>query len=80
MAEKNEKKKGFFTGVKNFFGNIVKYFRDTKSEMKKVVWPTKSQIINNTIVVVVVVVIAAVVIFGLDSLFGMGLRALLQSA
>ncbi len=83
MAEKTakgEKKKGFFTGVKNFFGNIVKYFRDTKSEMKKVVWPTKKQIINNTIVVLVVVLVAAVVIFGLDTLFGLGLRALLNLA
>ena len=48
MADKTEKKsKGFFAGVKRFFGRIGKFFRDTVSEMKKVVWPSKKQIINN---------------------------------
>ena len=51
MADKTEKKsKGFFAGVKRFFGRIGKFFRDTVSEMKKVVWPSKKQIINNTVV------------------------------
>ena len=27
---------------------VVKYFKDLKSEFKKVVWPTKQQVINNT--------------------------------
>ena len=35
MAEKTEKKKGFFAGIKRFFKNIAKFFRDTRSEMKK---------------------------------------------
>ena len=51
MAEKTEKKKGFFAGIKRFFKNIAKFFRDTRSEMKKVVWPNKKQVINNTVVV-----------------------------
>ncbi|MEG0179704.1 MAG: preprotein translocase subunit SecE [Oscillospiraceae bacterium] len=80
MAEKTKKKKSFFSGIKRFFGNIAKYFRDTVSEMKKVVWPSKTQIINNTIVVIVIVTIAAVVIFGLDAIFGFTLKALLKLA
>ena len=41
MADKTEKKsKGFFAKVKGFFGRIAKFFRDTVSEMKKVVWPS----------------------------------------
>lgn len=47
MADKNEKV-GFFGSIKNFFGGFGKRFRDIKGEMKKIVWPTKSQIINNT--------------------------------
>ena len=74
------KKTSFFGKVKNFFKGIGKYFKDTEGELKKVVWPTKKQIINNTIVVLVVVLVAAVVIFGLDTLFGLGLRALLNLA
>ncbi len=79
MAEKSEKKKGFLASVKGFFSSIAKFFRDTKSEMKKVVWPTKKQILNNCIVVAVVVVIAALVLCVLDAVFGFGLGALLQT-
>ena len=75
MADKTEKKsKGFFAGVKRF----GKFFRDTVSEMKKVVWPSKKQIINNTVVVAVVVVVAAVLIMVLDAVFGFGLNQLLK--
>ena len=48
MADKKEKA-GFFGSIKNFFKGIVKRFKDIKSEMKKIVWPTKSQVINNTL-------------------------------
>ncbi len=68
MAEKTGSKQP--GKIKAFFGGIAKYFRDTKSEMKKVSWPSKKQIINNTVVVCVVVLIAAVVILALDALFG----------
>ena len=61
-----------------FLGRIGKFFRDTVSEMKKVVWPSKKQIINNTVVVAVVVVVAAVLIMVLDAVFGFGLNLLLK--
>ena len=70
MAENTGKKPGFFSKVKTWFSNRAKYFRDTKSEMKKVVWPTKKQVINNTIVVLVVVAVCALAILLLDALFG----------
>lgn len=82
MAETSSKKPGFFAKVKNWFKGVGKFFRDTKSELKKVVWPTKKQVINNTIVVIVVVVIAALVVLGLDLAFGFlrdGLLALAGS-
>ena len=79
MADKTEKKKkGFFAGVKGAFALFAKYFRDTRSEVKKVVWPSKKQIINNTVVVAVVVVVAAVLIMVLDAVFGFGLNQLLK--
>ena len=40
-ANDGKKKVPFTAKVKNFFGRITKYFRDTKSELKKVVWPSK---------------------------------------
>ena len=78
MAETSSKKPGFFSKVKNWFKGIGKFFRDTASEMKKVVWPSKKQIINNTVVVAVVVVVAAVLIMVLDAVFGFGLNQLLK--
>ena len=80
MAETSSKKPGFFTKVKNWFKGIGKFFRDTVSEMKKVVWPSRKQIINNTIVVIVVVIIAAFVVLALDLLFGFGRDGLLALA
>ncbi len=50
---------------------IVKYFKDARSEFKKVVWPTPKQTTNNTLVVIVMCVLAAVFIFGIDALFGL---------
>mgnify|MGYP000541502439 CR=1 FL=1 len=38
-----KKKVSFFDKVKNFFKGIGKYFKDTKSELKKVVWPSKKR-------------------------------------
>ena len=45
---------------------IVKWFREMKSELKKVVWPTRKQIINNTAIVLVIVVISSAVVFCVD--------------
>jgi len=54
------------SGKVGFFEKIGRFFRDMKGEVKKVVWPSKKQIINNTLVVIVVVVIAAILIGGFD--------------
>ena len=76
--KKNDAKKvSFFGKVKNFFKWIGKYFKDTKSELKKVVWPSKHDVKNNTITVVVVVLIAAVVLIALDLIFGGAIHLLI---
>ena len=49
-----QKKPGFIDRVKRFF-------RDIKGEVKKIVWPSKKQVINNTVIVVIMVVISAIV-------------------
>lgn len=45
---------------------IVKWFKDLKSEFKKVVWPTKKQVFNNTLVVLVTMVVSSVFVGALD--------------
>ena len=74
MADKTENKPGFVArakaAVKNFGARASKFFRDTKSELKKVVWPSKADVKTNTIVVLITVAIAAVVMILLDAIFG----------
>jgi len=45
---------------------IAKWFREMRSELKKVVWPTPKQIVNNTFVALSVMVVAAIAIWALD--------------
>ena len=47
MADKTEKKPGFVARAKGRCEGLLahaspKFFRDTKSELKKVVWPSKA--------------------------------------
>ena len=57
---KNEKK------VKKHF------FKDFKAELKKVIWPTPKQLVNNTVAVITIVLITAAIVFVLDVIFDMG--------
>lgn len=44
------------------------FLKGVKAELKKVVWPTKKQLINNTVLVVVLILAFAVIVFGFDML------------
>ncbi len=63
---------------KAFFGKISKFFKDLKGEFKKVVWPTKKQVVNNTFIVCIVMLIASLFIFGLDTLLGFLISLILK--
>ncbi len=45
------------------------FWKDFKAELKKVIWPTRSQVINNTIIVIVIVLIVTAICFVLDLAF-----------
>ena len=45
---------------------VATWFRGMKSELKKVVWPTKKQTINNSLVVLAMVVASGIVIWAFD--------------
>ena len=45
------------------FSKIGRYFRDLRSEFKKIVWPSKKQIINNTVVVLICMAITVFAIW-----------------
>ena len=57
---------------------VVKYFRDLKSELKKVVWPSKSTVIKNTSVALAVMAVAAIAIWGFDQIAQLGVKALIN--
>ena len=50
-------------------GKIRKWFKDLKIEFKKVVWPSKKTVVNNTSVVVGVITLSAVIVGALDEGF-----------
>ena len=45
------------------------FFKDFKAELKKVIWPTPKQLVNNTVAVITIVLITAVIVFVLDFVF-----------
>lgn len=50
-------------------GKIRKWFKDLKVEFKKVVWPSKKTVVNNTSVVLGVIVASAVLVGAIDQGF-----------
>ena len=63
---KKDKKPGKFSAAVK---NSGKFFRDVKSEIKKIVWPAPKSVFKNTGVVLVAIIISGIFISGLDSIF-----------
>ena len=57
----------------------TRVFKETKMEMKKVIWPTRKQMIQYTVAVIVSVVLVSIMIVAVDFVF-MGLSKLLVNA
>ena len=57
------------TKKENKENNKKHFFKDFKAELKKVIWPTPKQLVNNTIAVITIVIITAVIVFALDLVF-----------
>jgi len=67
-AEKKSEKKP------SAFSKIAKYFRECKSEIKKIVWPAPKATFRNMGIVLVVLIVIGLFVWGLDT----GLIALLK--
>ena len=83
-SEKTEKKKDK-TPAKSSAKNqkkqpnkVAKYFKDLKSEFKKVVWPTKKQVLNNTAVVLATIIFIGIFVGAFDTLTGWLLKLVLN--
>lgn len=56
--------------------SIAAWFREMKSELKKVVWPSASQVYKNTCIVLIVCAIFAILTFAMDFIFTEGVKLL----
>ena len=74
MAE--VKKENWF---KRTWAGIRRYFRELRSELKKVVWPTPQQVLKNALVVLVCVLVVGVFIWLFDYVAQFLINALISA-
>lgn len=55
------------------------YVGEVRSELNRVIWPTRSEVINYTIVVVITFTFVTLLVAGLDYLFAEGFISLLRA-
>lgn len=55
------------------------FFQDAKTEVRKVVWPTRTETIHTTLIVFVMVLVAALALWLLDTIFAAGAAFLIKS-
>lgn len=47
----------------------VEFYREVRSELRKVAWPTKSETINYSIITIITLLVFTALIFGIDWVF-----------
>lgn len=73
-APKKKNKKG------NILKRMAKWFRELRAELKKVTWPTRKQVVNNTLVALVVMIVCAIGIWGFDYIATLVVRTIITIA
>ena len=63
-----------------FFKRVGKWFREMKSELKKVVWPTPKTLAKNSVVSVVFMLVSALVLWGADMIASRAVNLLFRFA
>ncbi len=66
-------------GGPSFFARIALFVRQVIAELRKVIWPTRKELITYTWVVIVFVVAVASIVAVLDLVFGRGVLAIFGS-
>ena len=46
--------------------NAIKFLKESREELKKVVWPSREEVLNSTIVVMVAVIVLSLFLFSTD--------------
>ena len=63
---------------KRALGGLCRYFRELRSELKKVVWSTPKQVAKNTLIVVACVLVVGVFIWLFDFVAQTGITGLIN--
>lgn len=58
--------------------NALEFMRDSRTELRKVVWPTRKETTQTTLVVIAVVALVAVILWSIDGVLGWLVRQLLR--
>ena len=58
---------------------ICKYFRELRSELKKVVWSTPQQVVKNTLIVIACVLVVGVFVWLFDFVANVSITALIDA-
>jgi len=54
---------------RQWWTSVREFWRDTSSEMKKVTWPTRPEVVGTTVVVLVATIVFALYLWGADQVF-----------
>jgi len=60
---------GLVAKPKEWVGSVKEFWRDTTTEMKKVTWPGRQEVVSTTVVVIVATLVFAVFLWGCDIVF-----------
>lgn len=60
----------------SLLGRLVRFLREVVAELRKVIWPSRNQLVTYTIVVLVFVSFMVALVWLLDFLFGQGVAYL----
>ncbi|HTE48516.1 MAG TPA: preprotein translocase subunit SecE [Candidatus Paceibacterota bacterium] len=58
---------------------IIEYFKETKTELKHVIWPKRSQTLFYTLIVIILSVVVAYYLGIFDFIFSKGLEKIIGS-
>jgi preprotein translocase subunit SecE len=56
---------------------VLTFLREARVELKKVVWPSRKQLIQHTLVVIGVSLVVAVILGAIDILLSLGLKTII---
>ena len=64
--------------MKDWFSKAKEFLSEVRSEMRKVSYPSKDEVVGTTIVVVITSFVFAVFLFGADKLITLGYQGLVK--